>query len=83
MEFYLLCPRVCAIHIDVRTEYKDGIFFDINSCNKETIIDIPYIRLIYTSGRLLRDNCVGTEQNDNEKQRDFNLHTTNEGTPEN
>lgn len=64
-------------------DYNDGLFFSINSCKREIIIDIPYIRIIYTPRRVLRTHRVNKEQNGNERQRDYNLHATIEGTSEN
>lgn len=55
MYVYFAPGKRFAVYIEVAGDL--GIFplFSFNACKGERIIDIPYIQIIVTPGRLLRD----------------------------
>jgi hypothetical protein len=50
---YLPLCRLGAIYVEWSRHHSPLPLFEKNSCNGETIIDIPYCRVIFTPERLL------------------------------
>lgn len=50
---YLRFCRLGAIYVEWSRHLTAWPFLEINTCNNETIIDIPYCRVIWTPGHLL------------------------------
>ena len=51
MMTYIKLGKVRGIYFEIRKELKFHTFFKKNTFHHETIIDIPYAQIIFTSGR--------------------------------
>lgn len=60
MYVYFAPGKRFAFYVEVARELGCFPLFSLNFCKDESIIDIPYIQIIVTPGRLLRDK-TGTE----------------------
>lgn len=50
---YLRVGRLGAIHCEWARDYTAWPLFRMTACDAETIIDMPFCRIILTPGRLL------------------------------
>jgi hypothetical protein len=55
MYVYFAPGRRFAVYFEVARELGVYPLFSLNTCKGERIIDIPYIQIIVTPGKLLRD----------------------------
>ena len=60
MMAYIKCGRLWALHFECDRVMGASPFFSINSCNSETIIDLPFSRIILTPGRRLESGAQQT-----------------------
>lgn len=50
MTYYIKLGRIRGISIELNRELGSRPFFQKNTFHHETILDIPYVQIIYTSG---------------------------------
>lgn len=87
MMAYLRLGRLCALHVEWAIELSVWPHFAFSRYGSESIIDLPYCRIIYTPGM----ECAGprtsgkqdkteTRRNERERQR---VSCSAAGSPEN
>lgn len=54
MQLYMRAGKFLAIHIEICPKYGIKPFLAINTCKRETIIDIPYSRIIISGSKALK-----------------------------
>ena len=59
---YLRFGRLGAIYMEWSRQLSAAPIFEIDTCNGETIFDIPYCRAIWTPGHLLGITNDGKNQ---------------------
>jgi len=64
MNFYIKLGKIRGLNLEINKEYGTKPVFKIESCRCETFIDMPYTRIIYTSGRW---KPLGRIANDDQK----------------
>ena len=62
---YVKYGKHFALYAELSKELGARPFFEFNTCNGETIIDIPYGQLILTSGKKLKAEA---ESHDGQKE---------------
>jgi hypothetical protein len=65
MKLYVRYKYIGAAYIELNKEFGAAPLYGINSCNGETIIDIPYGQIILTPPAVLKRNS-GRAMNDND-----------------
>lgn len=51
---YIKCGKLFAVHVEFAKELGARPYFSLITCKGESIIDIPYGRIIITPGKILR-----------------------------
>ena len=62
MNLYISPGKFFALFIELNLVFGCKPFFSIKTCEGETIIDIPYIRIIYTPYRILKAASDNTHE---------------------
>lgn len=75
---YVKYGKSFAVYAELSKELGSRPLFRLNTCNGETILNVPYVQVILTPGRKLK---AGTKSHDGEKQ-DKDIPPSSEGTPE-
>lgn len=61
---YIKLGKIRGLSVEFKNEFGSRPFFQKNTFHHETILDIPYVQIIYTSGlwvprkRALKDNSL-------------------------
>lgn len=71
---YLKCRRFAALYIEFSIELGLRPFFEIKTCNGETVFDIPYGQIIFTPAKSLRQESAKTIRNEQTQHKNTNFH---------
>lgn len=82
MFFYWKCGKWFAVYGELNREFGPWPFFSLNSCNEETIMDIPYARIILTPGRCLARETMIDDDHDNSLAQNDNDDVQEQELPE-
>jgi hypothetical protein len=66
MDIYIRCRQLFAVYLEFSRALGARPFFSLNTCNGESIMDIPYGQIIITPGKRLRAEAgkKGNEERD-------------------
>ena len=80
MDLYYRLGKIFALHVEISKELGTSPFFRFYTCKGETILDIPYIQVIFTGSHSLKNECahLSTEKQDT---RPYGTNATEQNNP--
>jgi hypothetical protein len=67
---YLKLGRVRGLSLELKKDFGSRPFFQKNTFHYETIIDIPYVQIMYTSGKWFPKRRASNVNKENGKIRE-------------
>ena len=68
MFYYVKCGNFFAIYVELSKDFGLKPFFKLDTCNNETIIDMPFMRSIITPHkRLIQENTYNKDEQEYRK----------------
>ncbi|MCK6418356.1 MAG: hypothetical protein L6Q57_05380 [Alphaproteobacteria bacterium] len=65
MDIYIRGGQFFALYLEICRDFGSRPFFRLETCDKETIIQLPYAQIIWTPGACLKDEALNRGNNAN------------------
>jgi hypothetical protein len=83
MMSYIRIGKLCAFHTEWALAFTVYPLLSWHDCNGETIIDLPFCRVIFTPGHKLQAPFLTAEPDYNDEQQHYRLSAPPAGAAEN